>query len=89
MDIIELNDAEKQKWNFDLDYHGDKQGYIGINCLKIKYGNLKLTQQKLINQIISEVRVNIIIRTKRTPTPHTKIVYQDIKVETFDHSLNY
>ena len=87
--ISHFKDAKKIQRNFDLEDRGDISDYLGINFAKTKDGNIKLTQPQLIGHIISEVGVDTIRRIKPTPSASTKIIYQDIKSASFDHSFNY
>ena len=83
----------------NLEDHGDISDYPGINFAKTKDGNLKLTQPRLINQIIEEVRLDRRRRRRRrrrrirrrnsNPESSARILRQDIKAELFDHSFNF
>ena len=53
--IFDLMDSKKSLCKFDLEDHGVISFHLGINFTDTKYGNFKLTQTHLIDQVIVEI----------------------------------
>ena len=83
-----VEDLKKAK--LDITVEGDLQDFLGVNIDRKPDGTIHLTQPHLIDQIITDLRLNDDnVKTKSTPTSSSKLLTRHSDSPSFDNSFHY
>ena len=88
----EIDEAieQMQAIGLTLTIKGDLDDFLGVNFDRRTDGSIKLSQPKLIEQILSDLRMSDdSTKTKSTPAASSKLVSRHNDSEPFDHNFNY
>ena len=76
--------------NLNITIEGDLTDFLGVNIDRKDDGTIHLTQPKLIEQVISDLRMqNDNVKTKTTPMMSSKLLSRHLSSTPFDASFDY
>ena len=79
-----------QKAKLDITVEGDLQDFLGVNIDRRDDGSIHLTQPHLIDQILTDLRLNDdSVKVKTTPMSSSKLLSRHTESPSFDNSFHY
>lgn len=83
-----VEDTKKAK--LDITIEGDLTDFLGVNIDRRPDGTINLSQPKLIDQILGDLRMQQDnVSVKATPAASSKRLSRHLDAPTFDNSFNY
>jgi hypothetical protein len=78
------------KAKLSITVEGDLADFLGVNIDRRDNGTIHLTQSHLIDQILSDLRMNNDnVKPKSTPAASSKLLSRHTRSKPFDNSFNY
>jgi hypothetical protein len=90
-DLHEINKAieDIKAAKLDITVEGDIQDFLGVNIERKTDGSVHLTQPHLIDQILEDLKMLDVTKTKTTPASSSKLLKRHSNSPPFDGSFNY
>jgi hypothetical protein len=83
-----IEDVKKAK--LDITIEGDLQDFLGVNIEQKEDGTIHLTQPHLIDQILTDLRLDQDqVKVKTMPASSSRLLSRHSDSEPFDNSFNY
>ena len=80
----------QRKAKLEITIEGDLSDFLGVNIDQRKDGTIHLTQPHLIDQILSDLRLNdTTVKPRTTPAASSKLLTKHSNSKPFDNSFNY
>jgi hypothetical protein len=88
--IDKIIEELQTKAKLAITVEGDLADFLGVNIDRRSDGTIHLTQPHLIDQILSDLRLdNDKVNTRSTPAASSKLLTRHSKSPSFDNSFNY
>jgi hypothetical protein len=90
-DPTEIDEAIRdiKNANLDITIEGDIQDFLGVNIERRSDGTIHLTQPHLIDQILEDLKMPEVTKTKNIPAASSKLLRRHSNSRKFDGSFNY
>jgi hypothetical protein len=90
-DLNEINKAieDIKAAKLDITVEGDIQDFLGVNIERKPFGSVHLTQSHLIDQILEDLKMLDVTKTKTIPSSSSKLLKRHTNSPPFDGSFNY
>lgn len=87
---IERTVQQMKEANLNITIEGDLTDFLGVNIDRKEDGTIHLTQPKLIEQVISDLRMTgSDVKAKSIPMASSRVLSRHLTSQSFDNSFNY
>jgi hypothetical protein len=89
-EINKVMEELQRKAKLEITIEGDLSDFLGVNIDQRKDRTIHLTQPHLIDQILSDLRLNdTTVKPRTTPAASSKLLTKHSNSKPFDNSFNY
>jgi hypothetical protein len=89
-EIDKIINELQRKAKLEITIEGDLSDFLGVNIDRRKDGTIHLTQPHLIDQILSDLRLNdTTVKPRTVPAASSKLLTKHSSSKPFDNSFNY